>query len=131
MKKRLPEFPRIPRVITEDIVSIRTLFIFKLLLISLVSAMLVMQIVREVAALPMNAAQAQTVQENRQKIAQEIAHWKKVAAQYTGYRDVYYRIAFLEYSQGNVGEAKTYLQKALEVDPNFDAGRVLGEMIKP
>lgn len=130
MKQKLPEFPRIPRFITEDVVSVRTLFLFKLLLISIVSVMLVMQIIREVAALPINAAQAQLVQENRHKITAEIAHWKKIADQYTGYRDVYYKIAVLEYRQGNVVEAKKYIQKALEVDPNFDAGRVLGDKIK-
>lgn len=129
MKKKLPEFPRIPRVITEDIVSVRTLFLLKLLIISLVSATLVMQIVREAASLPQNAAQAQIVQENRQKLAAEIAHWKKVADQYTGYRDIYYKIAMLSYAKGDLTEAKLYLQKALEVDPNFDAGRVLGEKI--
>jgi hypothetical protein len=29
-----------------------------------------------------------------------------------------------------MAESKKYIQKALEVDPNFDAGRVLGEKIK-
>ena len=130
MKKKLPDFPRIPRFITEDVLSLRTLFYLKLILICFVSAMLMLQIVREAIALPKNLAEARIVQENRQKIALEIAHWKKVADQYIGYRDVYYRIAFLEYSQGNFAEAKKYVQKALEVDPNFDAGRVLGEKIK-
>ncbi len=92
--------------------------------------MLVMQIVRELVSLPINAAQAKLVQDNRKGITSEIAHWKKIADQYTGYRDVYYKIAVLEYSQGNIAEAKKYIQKALEVDPNFDAGRVLGEKIK-
>lgn len=130
MKKKLPEFPRIPRVITEDIVSVRTLFIFKLLLISLISAMLVMQIVRELTSLPNNIAQANVVENNRQKIVKEITYWKQIADKYTGYRDVYYRIAVLEYARGNVDEAKIYIQKALDTDPNFDAGRVLGEKIK-
>lgn len=130
MKKKLPEFPRIPRVITEDLVSVRTLFLFKLLLISLVSAMIVMQIARELATLPNNIAQANLVENNRQKIVQEISYWKQVADKYAGYRDVYYRIAILEYARGNVDEAKIYIQKALDTDPNFDAGRVLGEKIK-
>jgi tetratricopeptide (TPR) repeat protein len=130
MKKKLPDFPRIPRFITEDVISIRTLFYLKLIMICFVSGVLMLQIVREAMALPKNLAEARIVQENRQKITLEIAHWKKIADQYIGYRDVYYRIAFLEYSQGNFAEAKKYVQKALEVDPNFDAGRVLGEKIK-
>jgi tetratricopeptide (TPR) repeat protein len=130
MKKKLPELPRIPRFITEDVISVRTLFYFKLIMICFVSGVLMLQIMREAAAFPKNLAEARIVQENRQKVALEIAHWKKVADQYIGYRDIYYRIAFLEYSQGNFVEAKKYVQKALDVDPNFDAGRVLGEMIK-
>lgn len=89
-----------------------------------------LQIVREAVALPKNLAHARLVQNDRQKVANEIDHWKRIADKYIGYRDVYYRIAFLEYTQGNLEEAKKYVQKALEVDPNFDAGRVLGEKIK-
>jgi tetratricopeptide (TPR) repeat protein len=89
-----------------------------------------LQIVREAIALPRNLAQVKLVENNNQKVAREIAQWKKMADKYTGYRDIYYRIAFLEYSQGNLDEAKKYVQKALDVDPNFDAGRVLGEKIK-
>jgi len=129
MKKILPEFPRIPRFITEDVVSIRTLYICKVLLICCVSALLMLQIVREALALPKNLAQANLVQNDRQKVANEITHWKQIADKYIGYRDVYYRIAFLEYNQGNIAEAKKYVQKALEIDPNFDAGRVLGDKI--
>ena len=130
MQKKLPDLPRIPRFITEDVISVRTLFYFKLILICFVSAMLMLQIVREAAELPKNLTQARIVQENRGKVALEIAHWKKIADKYIGYRDVYYRIAFLEYTQGNFVEAKKYVQEALKVDPNFDAGRVLGEKIK-
>src|SRR5438552_1981662 len=130
MKKKLPDSPRIPRFITEDVISIRTMFFMKLILICFVSAVLMVQIVREAMALPKNLAEARQVQNERQKVALEIEHWKKVANQYIGYRDVYYRIAFLEYTQGNFAEAKKYVQKALEVDPNFDAGRVLGDKIK-
>jgi len=85
---------------------------------------------REAVALPKNLAQARIAENNNQKVAAEIEQWKKMADKYTGYRDIYYRIAFLEYSQGNMDEAKKYIQKALDVDPNFDAGRVLGEKIK-
>jgi tetratricopeptide (TPR) repeat protein len=130
MKKKLPEFPRIPRFITEEVISVKTLFIFKLLLICAVSALLMLQIVREAVTLPKNLAQARLVQDSNQKVVSEIAQWKKMADTYTGYRDIYYRIAFLEYSQGNLDEAKKYIQKALDVDPNFDAGRVLGEKIR-
>ena len=89
-----------------------------------------LQIVREAVSLPKNLAQARLAESNNQKVADEIAQWKKMADKYTGYRDIYYKIAFLEYSQGNMDEAKKYIQKALDVDPNFDAGRVLGEKIK-
>jgi tetratricopeptide (TPR) repeat protein len=130
MKRKLPELPRIPRFITEDVLSIQTIFYLKLILICFVSAMLMLQIVREAVVLPKNLALARDVQDNRHKVALEIAHWKRLADQYIGYRDIYYRIAFLEYTQGDFAEAKKYVQKALEVDPNFDAGRVLGEKIK-
>ena len=47
---------------------------------------------------------------------------------YPNYRDGYFRLATLEYELGNRNKAKEYVQKALELDPNFEEGRRLERM---
>ncbi len=42
---------------------------------------------------------------------------------------VYYKIASLDYRVGNIDESKEYLKKALEIDPNFKDGYVLGAKV--
>lgn len=61
----------------------------------------------------------------RQKVIDEIAYWKEIVTQYPDYRDAYYTVAVLEYKLGNLTESNNYLQKALQIDPNFEKGRLL------
>ena len=66
----------------------------------------------------------------REAVSKEISYWKNISSQYEDYRDVYFRIAALEYKMGNTQQSTEYMQKALLLDPNFEAGKVLGEKIK-
>lgn len=59
----------------------------------------------------------------REQINQEIAFWQKIVLNYPNYRDGYFRISLLEYQLGNVAKAKNYLNKALEIDPNYVPAR--------
>jgi len=65
----------------------------------------------------------------RSQLQKEVQYWQQVADKYQGYRDVYYRIASLQYKLGNVEESQSYIKKALELDPNFPAGHVLGAKV--
>lgn len=66
----------------------------------------------------------------RGKIITEIAFWKKITEQYSGYRDAYYKLALLEYQLNEKQQAKFYLQKALSIDPQFEQGRKLEKLLK-
>src|SRR5664279_4522501 len=132
LRKRIknPDFPSINRFITEDILSVRTLQFTKVLLISALSVLVLLLIIFQSIALRHNITQAQEMQAERQKINGEISYWKTMAQQYNGYRDIYFRIAQLEYKMGNMEESKNYVKKAMELDPNFEAGKVLGVKIE-
>lgn len=136
MPKTLPvalvrhaRFPSIYRFITEEIISERTLYYTKLLIVSILSSMILLQIVTQAIALQENRKLAELAQLERQNITGEIVYWKNLSTQYKGYRDIYFRIASLEYRLGKKDEAKSYVKKAMELDPNFEAGRVLGEKV--
>ena len=64
--------------------------------------------------------------QNRLELQNEVAYWEQIANKYQGYRDVYYRIAALQYKLGNTVTSSQYVKKALQLDPNFPEGNVLG-----
>jgi hypothetical protein len=128
--KKVVELPSIYRFISEDLLSTRSLYYTKILTISFLSAILITQIIIQTSQLLHNMQASQATQAARQHIMGEASYWKNIANQYKGYRDIYFRIALLEYKLGNKGESQKYLNKVMELDPNFQPGEVLGEKIK-
>lgn len=61
----------------------------------------------------------------RSKVINEATFWESVSEEYPGNRDVYYNLAVLNFRLKRVDEARNYLRKALQVDPNFEEGRRL------
>jgi len=53
-------------------------------------------------------------------IEEKILCWQKILKKYPGYRDIYLRLALLNWQINNKNQAKIYLQKAKELDPNFE-----------
>ena len=124
------DFPSIPRFITEHLFSKRTFFYLKYVFVGAVSGALLIILALQSVELKGNMLQADQVVQDREQLLQEVVYWKQIADTYSGYRDIYYRIATLQYKLGNTQESKKYLQKALELDPNFEEARVLGAKIE-
>jgi len=76
-----------------------------------------------------NIKQRESLAQERIQLQNEVNYWEAIAQKYQGYRDVYYRIAALQYKLGNTNESQKYVKKALELDPNFPEGHVLGAKI--
>ncbi len=74
--------------------------------------------------------QKQRLDKERQKIAKDIEFWQNTTQKYPDYRDAYFQLAILEYKIKNIDLAKKYVQKALELDPNFEAGEKLESVLK-
>lgn len=58
-----------------------------------------------------------------------IAAWEKIMAEKPDYRDGYLQLAYLNYKIYEDEKAKTYLAKALALDPNFVPARELENII--
>ncbi len=114
-------FPRIHRFITEY---------WKICFISFVSGVVLLSILVESLALTHTIQAVETLKQERITITQEINHLQKIVNQYAGYRDAYVRLAALEYQIGDKDSAKASVQKALELDPNFEGTKVLGAKIE-
>ena len=70
------------------------------------------------------------LESERNKIIQEIEYWQDVVNKYKDYRDAYFQLAILEYRLKDFNKSKFYLDRALELDPNFEKGRVMETILK-
>lgn len=122
-------FPSIFRFITEDIHISNGKRYIRLFIVSFVSGFFLIAIGIQTNLLLQNIQQLKIVKQERARINAQIGYLKTITKNYTDYRDIYFRIATLDYQLGNIEESKKYLRKALDADPNFKEGRVLGAQI--
>ena len=136
MKQNLPPqsktvalFPRNLRLITEHAFSEAQTRNIKVALASAFSVFLLGILFLQGVSLWYTLQQRDSLAHQRILLQDEVKYWEGIGVKYQGYRDVYYRIASLQYKLGNLGEAQQYIQKALDLDPNFSEGRVLGAKV--
>ena len=137
MKQKLPEtdtktvalFPSNFRFITEHSFTPTQSRQIKIGLVSVFSVFLLGLIFLQGVMIWYTFQQREIVSLQRGQLQKQVQYWQGVADKYQGYRDVYYRIASLQYRLGNVDASQKYVKKALELDPNFSDGRVLGAKI--
>ncbi len=137
MKQKLPLqttkvialFPSFLRFITEFSFTPFQSRNIKIFLVSALSVFLLTLIFLQGVVMWHTVQQREFLVQERVQLQKEIAYWQQVSEKYHGYRDVYYRIATLQYQLGNVSETQIYVKKTLELDPNFAAGRVLGTKV--
>ena len=67
--------------------------------------------------------------ERPEKICQEISFWEEVIKEKPDYRDAYFQLAILYYQINQKEETAKYLQKALELDPNFRPAKKLEKLL--
>ena len=137
MKRKLPQstaqvialFPKNLRFITEYHFSASESHNIKVGLISVFSVFLLGLIFLQGVTFWYNMQQRAVFAQERVLMQKELTYWMGVADTYKGYRDVYYRIASIQYKLGNVAASQEYIKKALQLDPNFSEGRVLGAKV--
>lgn len=113
-------FPKIYRFITER---------WKIIVVSLASIVILVGIVFQGLLLNQNLKEFNKIQKEKLNLVSELSYWQQVAKEYNGYRDVYLRIANLQFQLGKVDEAKKSLEKVLSLDPNFKEANVLGAKV--
>jgi len=122
-------FPKNLRFITEYSFSASQSRNIKVAMVSIVSLFLLSLIYLQGVTLWANLKHREAFYQQKAQLESEVTYWEGIATKYQGYRDVYYRIAALQYKLGNITESQHYVKKALEMDPNFPEGRVLGAQV--
>jgi tetratricopeptide (TPR) repeat protein len=114
-------FPKISRFITEK---------GKIFIIIFSSGVVILGIVLQGIKLHDNLEKIELQKMHKATLTKELSYWQSIARQYPNYRDVYFRIANLQYQLGEKAEAKKSIEKVLAIDPNFEAASVLGAAIE-
>lgn len=68
--------------------------------------------------------------QKREEQLKEHAYWQKVVKEHEGYRDGYYMLAVSEYRLNNIDQARIDVEKALELDPFFEQGRLFKKRLQ-
>lgn len=63
------------------------------------------------------------------EIRKLILAWEEIIIEKSDYRDAYLQLAYLHYKLFDNEEAKEYLQKAIELDPNYELTRKLEKIL--
>ncbi len=114
-------FPKIYRFITES---------WKLIVASFVSGLIIIAIILQGMQLYKNIQEQQAIKAKRGAVEKELSFWRNQLTRYKDSRDIYFRIAALEYTLGDKEGAKEDLQRALEIDPNFKEGREMEKLLE-
>lgn len=120
INKLKQKFPRISRIITEK----------KVTLIWFLSSILLVPIGFATANTFSAYKQREAVYAQREKLQKDVVFWEEVVQKHSGYRDGYFTLALLEYRLGDKEKAKSYLDKSLALDPNFEKGRELEKLLQ-
>lgn len=67
--------------------------------------------------------------QEKNKVIREIAFWENEVKVRPDYRDAYFSLALLSFRLKDVDASRKYLNKALEIDPNFEKGRELEKIL--
>lgn len=116
------ELPKIPQTITETVK--RSISWKHITLGGFFLVILVLSGWQTIGVLEKSLALKNIVNE-RKTLAANMQLWENIAQKYPGYRDAYFQTAVLAYQLGDSAKEKIYLERALQIDPNYAPAKEL------
>lgn len=126
-KKDLPklkkqELPKISQTITET--AKRAISWKQIALGGFFLAILVLSVWQTIGVLEKSLVLKNVVNE-RKTLSANMQLWENIAQKYPGYRDAYFQTAILAYQLGDSAKEKIYLERTLQIDPNYQPAKEL------
>lgn len=119
------KFPNISRFFTEDSLKyppVKLYLIFILIILTLL-------IITGFFMCGIALRQKQLTENYNKKIEKKISYWQRIVKKYNNYPTSYFELAVLEYRLKNFDKSRTFLKKALYLDPGFKEGLKLQELL--
>jgi hypothetical protein len=126
-KKELPrqskkKLPINSRIITDKIKSDH--FIFLVGILCVLAAILVVSV-----DLYQNFKVQRQLTNEKIKILNDLVFWQNETKRTPDYRDGYFKLAILNYQLKDYGKSQEYLNKTMLLDPNFEKGKELENLL--
>lgn len=116
------QFPRNYRIIPEGWKADELFFFFGALFI-LVAILIV------AFDLFLNLKEQNKTTDEKVALIKEQIFWQEQISKKPGYRDAYFSLALVDYRLNDLKNTKQNLEKALSLDPTFEEGRTLGQIL--
>ena len=130
VKRGIPQFPSISRFIPDlSITSVRRVFVSPAFYFHLTSIIVLVAIAYQGSMLLQTWRTFSTVKQEEAKLYQEVSYWQDITKKFANYRDGYFSLAVLYYRLGNDLKAKENIEKVLSIDPRFEQGIALAQML--
>lgn len=115
------KFPNISRFIPE---KVNEGYVFVIIIIFIFTSALVVGF-----DLYQNLSLERKLVRQGSEIQRKLIFWENEAKKHPNYRDAYFNLALINFQLKNFDSSKNYLKKALDIDPNFEKGRRLEEIL--
>lgn len=76
-----------------------------------------------------NLAQQKQLASQTSQLQSKLNFWQKEVKNHPDYRDGYFSLALISYQLKDFDSSRLNLEKALNIDPNFEKGRQLEELL--
>src|SRR5262249_29569956 len=117
----MKQFPKIFRFIPDYHRYLIRLSDFPLLFVGFFSGVMLTGIILQSIFLYNNLQKLQAIGVKRSALEDQAQILSNLTKSYPSYRDLYLQVAVIEYRLGNTTQAKAYADRALVIDPNFQA----------
>ena len=125
----MSKFPNIFRSIAENNFFLKVKKNQRAILIGFVSTLIFGAVLVVAVDSYRNYKENQKISRERAKIENEITFWESSLINYPNYRDAYFKLALLNHQLKNFDKTEKYLEKTLQIDPNFREGRKLEKIL--
>ena len=123
-QKEKEKLPRSYRIIPDiQLASLKQVVWNKYFLVSFISTFIGVAIVMQGIDLNYQLRQLRMVRSEREQMVKEVRYWEDITKEHHDYRDGYFKLALLEYQLGNREKARSYIQKTLTIDPNYQPAK--------
>lgn len=126
---RVEELPSIYRTITDLLLVMKKVVLSRAFVVGVLSVFLLGIGGLIGARLLLHGQELTYLIEARGIIAQSAFSEQSVVARYPGYRDGYFAEAMQYYRLGDIEKSSMYLEKAMQLDPNFPQGKRLAILL--
>ena len=122
-KEEPKQLPKNSRSFTENLISDH--LVFSVGIICILMAILVVSL-----NLYTTYKTQKDLESERSQIAANLSFWQAEVKEKPNYRDAYFSLAILYYKLKDYKNSSENLEKAMEIDPNFEKGKELREVLK-